>query len=399
MKGKHFLYILILAVIVALGLWYASERSEPAENTQTATGWQEQNGKDQYILDDGTPATGWVQVDGVWHYFLSDGTAASGWKNVEGVTYYFLENGTPATGWVTIDSVRYYFLDSGAPASGCVIIDGQKCWFAEDGTPLTGWQELDGSRHYLNANGAPLTGTQEIDGKTYVFDNDGTFYQGWVTIGEYRYYCLGDGSFATSPTQIEGELYYFTPSGIHVVLVNPWNSIPDDQQTNLLQLDSGYFVAVECYEAVQQMLEDCAAAGYEAAICSAYRTQADQEYLYQRKVKYYLDQDYEEDEAEKLAATVVAIPGTSEHQLGLAVDIIDVDYPYLDEKQAETDAQKWLMEHCWEYGFILRYPVGSTEITGIIYEPWHYRYVGVEIAMEIRDLGITLEEYLQFTPD
>jgi len=76
------------------------------------------------------------------------------------------------------------------------------------------------------------------------------------------------------------------------------------------------------------------------------------------------------------------------------VDIIDVDYPYLDDYQATMPAQKWLMEHCHAYGFILRYPIGSTETTGIIYEPWHYRYVGVEIAQEIMNLGITLEEYL-----
>ena len=90
----------------------------------------------------------------------------------------------------------------------------------------------------------------------------------------------------------------------------------------------------------------------------------------------------------------VAVPGTSEHQLGLAVDIIDSNYGYLDDYQASMPTQKWLMEHCWEYGFILRYPEGTTEITGIIYEPWHYRYVGVEVAMEMKQLGVTLEEYL-----
>jgi D-alanyl-D-alanine carboxypeptidase len=76
------------------------------------------------------------------------------------------------------------------------------------------------------------------------------------------------------------------------------------------------------------------------------------------------------------------------------VDIIDSNYGYLDDYQAQMPTQKWLMEHCHEYGFILRYPVGTTEITGIIFEPWHYRYVGVEIAQEIMNLGITLEEYL-----
>jgi D-alanyl-D-alanine carboxypeptidase len=94
------------------------------------------------------------------------------------------------------------------------------------------------------------------------------------------------------------------------------------------------------------------------------------------------------------AAKEVAIPGTSEHQLGLAIDLVDADFPYLDDRQANTATQKWLMEHCHEYGFILRYPTGTTQITGIIFEPWHYRYVGQEIAQEIMNLGITLEEYL-----
>ena len=103
---------------------------------------------------------------------------------------------------------------------------------------------------------------------------------------------------------------------------------------------------------------------------------------------------YSYDEAYAEASKSVAIPGTSEHQLGLAVDIVDNSNWNLNTSQEKTKTQKWLMEHCWEYGFILRFPNGTTDITGIIYEPWHYRYVGVEISMELRDLGITLEEYL-----
>ena len=81
--------------------------------------------------------------------------------------------------------------------------------------------------------------------------------------------------------------------------------------------------------------------------------------------------------------------------MGLAVDLVDRNYQQLDESQENTPAQKWLMEHCWEYGFILRYPNSKSEITGIIYEPWHYRYVGVEEALKIRDSGLCLEEYLE----
>ena len=107
------------------------------------------------------------------------------------------------------------------------------------------------------------------------------------------------------------------------------------------------------------------------------------------------DEDLDIDEAEEMAATVVARPGTSEHQLGLAVDIVDSRSYSLTDYQATLPAQKWLMAHSWEYGFILRYPDDKTDVTGIIYEPWHYRYVGKELAKELYNAGLTLEEYLQ----
>ena len=95
-----------------------------------------------------------------------------------------------------------------------------------------------------------------------------------------------------------------------------------------------------------------------------------------------------------LAGTVVAVPGTSEHELDLAFDLVDDSYRNLDDAQEETPVQKWLMENSWEYGFILRYPNSKSDVTGIIYEPWHYRYVGKHIAKEIYNSGLCLEEYL-----
>ena len=91
---------------------------------------------------------------------------------------------------------------------------------------------------------------------------------------------------------------------------------------------------------------------------------------------------------------MVAYPGTSEHNLGLAVDIVARDYQILDEKQEQTAEQQWLMENCCKYGFILRYPTDKTEETGIIYEPWHYRYVGQTAAKEMYRKNLCLEEYL-----
>lgn len=101
------------------------------------------------------------------------------------------------------------------------------------------------------------------------------------------------------------------------------------------------------------------------------------------------------EDAKAKAGRQVAVPGTSEHQLGLAVDIVDVSYQLLDTNQENTDVQKWLLENSWRYGFILRYPTDKTDITGIVYEPWHYRYVGKEYAKEIHEKGVCLEQYLE----
>ena len=134
-------------------------------------------------------------------------------------------------------------------------------------------------------------------------------------------------------------------------------------------------------------------------ICSAYRTQEYQENLYNKKVKNLVSGGMSQEDAEKEAGTVVAIPGTSEHQLGLALDIIDYNNYTLDKSQEKTPTQQWLMANSWEYGWILRFPNGKTELTGIIYEPWHYRYVGKELAAELHELDMCLEEYLQMLTD
>ena len=180
----------------------------------------------------------------------------------------------------------------------------------------------------------------------------------------------------------------------YLVLVNPWHPLPEDYQFELTTVTGKYKIDSRCADALKQFLADCKAAGHTPYICSAYRTWDDQVYLFDKKVKSFISKGYSEAEAKILAAKETAVPGTSEHQLGLAADILCQSRPWLDEGQANTATQKWLMANCHKYGFILRYPKGTTPITGIIYEPWHYRYVGVEIATEIMTKGITLEEYL-----
>ncbi len=179
-----------------------------------------------------------------------------------------------------------------------------------------------------------------------------------------------------------------------LTLVNPWNTLPENWQVELVSIGGGHRVDKRCVDDLKAMLAACKAEGLQPRVRSSYRTQAQQKQLYNNKVRQWKGYGYSEEAAREKAATIVAIPGTSEHQLGLAVDLVDASYQTLNEKQAETAAQKWLMEHSWEYGFILRYPTDKSAVTGIIYEPWHYRYVGRENARRIYDSGLCLEEWL-----
>ena len=179
-----------------------------------------------------------------------------------------------------------------------------------------------------------------------------------------------------------------------LLLVNKQNPLPDDYSIQTVELRNGLQVDERCYPDLQAMMDACREEGLAPVICSAYRTREYQENLYQSQIEKQLARGYSRERAEAAAGEQVAVPGTSEHQLGLAVDIVDIDYQLLDRSQEDTAVQKWLMEHSWEYGFILRYPDGKSEITGITYEPWHYRYVGRENAEQIYRGDVCLEEYL-----
>lgn len=182
-----------------------------------------------------------------------------------------------------------------------------------------------------------------------------------------------------------------------LTLVNPWNPLPEDYTFTVKALSNGHSVDERCYPDLQDMMDACRGEGLSPVICSSYRSMEKQTELFQNKVARLMARGLSRENGETEAAKSVARPGTSEHQLGLAVDIVDVGNQNLDSSQADTAVQKWLMEHCWEYGFILRYPEDKSGITGIIYEPWHYRYVGKDAAAAIYESGMCLEEYLAGT--
>ena len=357
----------LLSFLLLAGVLFGCTVSEEAPRTQPQT--------------ELPPVTGWVTEGASRRYLLEDGTPALGWLDVDGQLYYFEDGGFPHTGWLEQEDHRYYFTADGTMLTGAQTLDGIACTFREDGTLVTGWWE---GRYYLE-DSSMAQGWQTIGDNTFYFEETGSPYTGWLREGEYDYYLREDGAMAVGRQQIDGKTYYFSPRGVHLWLVNPWNYLHEDYEVELVTAEAGYRVADYCADALAQMLADCRAAGLNPSLISGYRSYWDQFALYQEKIAEY-------DLA--TARQIVAVPNTSEHQLGLAVDIIDTSYQRLDKNQESKAVQKWLMENCWNYGFILRYPADTTEITGIIYEPWHYRYVGIEIALELRELGITLEEYL-----
>jgi D-alanyl-D-alanine carboxypeptidase len=243
-----------------------------------------------------------------------------------------------------------------------------------------GWNDIDGKRYYANQEGQMHIGWLKLDGESYYFRTDGTMVRGEIRIGQSN--------------------YHFDSKGRRIIMVNPWNPVPEDYVLDLVSLGSAYAtegnrVQAECESALKKMMNDCNRECPGVCVVSGYRSIEMQTRNFENRVQSFINQGYSEAEARRKTAERIAVPGTSEHHMGLAVDIVDTRLWSLEEEQEDLPAQKWLMEHCWEYGFILRYPKNKTDVTGIIYEPWHYRYVGQEVAKEIYDAGLTLEEYIQ----
>lgn len=181
----------------------------------------------------------------------------------------------------------------------------------------------------------------------------------------------------------------------YLILVNEDYAMKKDYVPELQTIQDGYQVDKRIAKALISMLDAAEEDGMNIVICSAYRSVDRQKQVFNDSMKDRLNQGMTYLEAYEDTALSVAIPGTSEHGLGLAVDLVSSQYTELDENQATTKEAKWLKENCHKYGFILRYPPEKTAETGIIYEPWHYRYVGVEDATKIMKQGVTLETYLE----
>ncbi|MGF2126793.1 M15 family metallopeptidase [Enterococcus casseliflavus] len=187
-----------------------------------------------------------------------------------------------------------------------------------------------------------------------------------------------------------------------LVLVGPNNKIKSEiAQKDLGKLSNGYLVDQRIVSAYEKLADAAKAAGHPLVMVSAYRSVAYQEEIFNANVNTLMSQGHTKEEAIRITKLTFTEPGYSEHHTGLAVDVVD-QYWYqnhtgelLNEGFGDTEGGKWIQAHAREYGFIIRYPKGKHAITQIDYEPWHLRYVGVEVATYIEEQELTFEEFLE----
>lgn len=181
-----------------------------------------------------------------------------------------------------------------------------------------------------------------------------------------------------------------------LVLVNKDHPLSEDYDVKMKTLDHSDKVAAEVIiQDLQDMLADGTGEGLRFCIASAYRSAERQQEILDQDIKKLTDKGMTEEEAYIQATRTVMPAGYSEHETGLAVDIVALSNQLLDDSQENTPETQWLHDNCDQYGFILRYPKEKTEITGIDYESWHYRYVGKEAAAYMKKHDLTFEEYLE----
>lgn len=179
-----------------------------------------------------------------------------------------------------------------------------------------------------------------------------------------------------------------------LILTNAEYPVPEDYAVTLKDVPgTEQTVDERIYGPLMEMVEAMKEEGLSPIVCSGYRTLDKQEKLFNRKVQSYVKSGHTKQESYELARQTISIPGSGEHCLGLAVDFFTNKYHRLETGFENTPEGKWLRDHAQDYGFILRYDRGKEEITGIQYEPWHFRYVGVKVAQYLKEYDLSLEEF------
>ena len=350
------------------------------ETCAAVSGWTELEGDTYYLTETGKVSTGLTEIGGELFFLGEDGKRMSGWTVSDGKRY-FLTEGRITTGWADTELGRCYFLADGALGSGWTDTEEGRYYLTENGNIGTGWLDTPEGRLWLDENGQPGSGWVETPEGLACLDEAGIAQTGWLDRDGQRCYALESGILAVGKMVIDEQTWYFDSRGCWVPLVNKWNPLPEDYDVELTDYGS-HKIAAEAKAYLEGMIDQIKGLGYYK-VTSIYRSKATQQVIWDRYYNNFRAVGYSKEESERLTGEKVAVPGTSEHHLGYAVDIDGV-----------KPVHNWLAEHSWEYGFIVRYPDGTTELTGIEYEPWHFRYVGKELAKELYELGITLEEYM-----
>lgn len=200
---------------------------------------------------------------------------------------------------------------------------------------------------------------------------------------------------AVRPRQQTGENTEFSSDDWRLILVNKQHPIPEDYDFTLATIKGSQRCDERIIDDLLAMMQAAGEAGFTLVVKSPYRSDARQEFLFDRKISLYMGKGMSYMDAFKLSSQVVMVPDSSEHQIGLSLDIVCDYYESLTQGFGDTEAGIWMEEHCAEFGFIVRYPKGKEHITSVEYEPWHFRYVGVEAAAIIMGQELTLEEFVE----
>ncbi|MCU7200267.1 D-alanyl-D-alanine carboxypeptidase family protein, partial [Turicibacter sp. H121] len=333
---------------------------------------------------------GWEKVNGTWYCFNPSGAMQTGWLK-EGKTWYYLKSsGAMATGWEKVNGTWYYFNPSGAMQ--------------------TGWLKEGRKWYYLKPSGAMVIGVEKIEGTYYYFNSSGVMqknlgsnfdinkYNQLISSGKSPSYALNSILYPNVKTNFYKDIRVLKDPSSLTALVNknfqlPCSYVPNDLVLldvplyNNSSSNLANYMRSEAAVALKKMFNAAKAEkGYKLVARSGYRSYKTQESLYN---------NYVSNKGQVWADTYSARPGHSEHQTGLAIDITSPTVNNsLSDSFGTTAEGKWVAQNAHRFGYILRYPQGRKSEVGYEYEPWHLRYVGVEIATEIYNSGLIYEDYV-----
>lgn len=387
--------ILSFIMIVCIFQSYPAEAQSPHnqskalnENVLSSSlkvGWSFENDH-WYYFSNNVMHTGWLLIGNNWYYMGVDGVLSIGWFMENNKWYYSNQNGEMQAGWLSERGIWYYLGQLGDMKTGWINDQNKFYFLDETGAMKTGWQLYQSKWYYLGSDGVMKTGWVSSNGKWYYLHPNGEMALGWFQVGTKSYYAYSNGVLAENTT-IDGYRIGYSGAWIPqtstfyyingILLVNKNHSLPANY-------DPG--VNADAKAAFEQMKSGALASGLTIKPVSVYRSYYYQNDLYNRFVR-----QYGQAEADRFSAK----PGYSEHQTGLAYDIGGSNSSnWANDGFNNTAEAKWLADNAYQYGFILRYPSGKEHLTGYMYESWHYRYLGVDLATIVYLSGLTLEEYL-----